>query len=315
MRNVRPPAVAGMFYPADPATLRRQVAGHLAAATPRGAGTARVKAVIAPHAGYVYSGPTAGFAFAQLARGRRPRSAASCCSGRPTGWRCAASGCRTATPSRRRWARCRWPPSAARADRRPAAGGPSTPRRTSPSTRSRSSCRFCRSCWATSRCCRWSSAMRRGERGRGGARGGLGRRRDAHRDQLGPVALPALRPGVRDRRRDRAGDRRARGAARARPRLRRAADRRAAGGGASARPERAGCSICATPATPPATAAGWSATAPSTSGGGVTAARGGRGAALLALARAALEEAFGGAPPPAVRRRPGWRGRARALSP
>ncbi len=67
MRNVRPPAVAGLFYPTDPATLRRQVAGHLAGVTPRGAGTARVKAVIAPHAGYVYSGPTAGFAFAQLA--------------------------------------------------------------------------------------------------------------------------------------------------------------------------------------------------------------------------------------------------------
>jgi AmmeMemoRadiSam system protein B len=67
MRNVRPPAVAGMFYPADPATLRREVTGHLDAATPRGPGSARVKAVIAPHAGYVYSGPTAGFAFSQLA--------------------------------------------------------------------------------------------------------------------------------------------------------------------------------------------------------------------------------------------------------
>ncbi len=67
MRNVRPPAVAGMFYPADPSTLRREVEGYLAAASPGGAGAARVKAVIAPHAGYVYSGPTAGFAFTQLA--------------------------------------------------------------------------------------------------------------------------------------------------------------------------------------------------------------------------------------------------------
>ena len=67
MRNVRPPAVAGMFYPADPPTLRRQVEAHLAAATPSGPGEARVKALIAPHAGYIYSGPTAGVAFAQLA--------------------------------------------------------------------------------------------------------------------------------------------------------------------------------------------------------------------------------------------------------
>ena len=56
-----------MFYPADPATLRRDVEAHLAAAMPASPGPARVKAVIAPHAGYIYSGPTAGFAFAQLA--------------------------------------------------------------------------------------------------------------------------------------------------------------------------------------------------------------------------------------------------------
>ncbi len=67
MRNVRPPAVAGMFYPADPPTLRREVEAHLAAAMPSGPGPADVKAVIAPHAGYIYSGATAGFAFTQLA--------------------------------------------------------------------------------------------------------------------------------------------------------------------------------------------------------------------------------------------------------
>jgi AmmeMemoRadiSam system protein B len=67
MKNVRPPAVAGMFYPADPQTLRRAVEGHLAAATPSAPAAARVKAVIAPHAGDVSSGPTAGFAFTQLA--------------------------------------------------------------------------------------------------------------------------------------------------------------------------------------------------------------------------------------------------------
>jgi AmmeMemoRadiSam system protein B len=64
--QVRPAAVAGLFYPAVPAVLRSRVEEHLrAAAVPPGA---PAKAVIAPHAGYVYSGPIAGSAFAALAR-------------------------------------------------------------------------------------------------------------------------------------------------------------------------------------------------------------------------------------------------------
>ncbi len=63
VESVRPAAVAGRFYPGDPDTLRREVARMLAAA-PRGG--ARPKALVAPHAGYVYSGPTAGFAYALL---------------------------------------------------------------------------------------------------------------------------------------------------------------------------------------------------------------------------------------------------------
>jgi len=65
---VRPPAVAGQFYPADPEELRTQVKGFLTAAKPAMAGTP--KAIIAPHAGYRYSGPIAGSAYACLARGR-----------------------------------------------------------------------------------------------------------------------------------------------------------------------------------------------------------------------------------------------------
>jgi MEMO1 family protein len=62
---IRPPAVAGRFYPADAGRLRAMVEGFLAAA--RGAGAAGPpKAVIAPHAGYAYSGPVAGHAFAAL---------------------------------------------------------------------------------------------------------------------------------------------------------------------------------------------------------------------------------------------------------
>ncbi|RMD78353.1 MAG: AmmeMemoRadiSam system protein B [Gammaproteobacteria bacterium] len=66
--RVRPPAVAGAFYPADEATLRAQVAELLAAgAAAAEAGAAAPKALIAPHAGYVYSGPVAGSAYARVA--------------------------------------------------------------------------------------------------------------------------------------------------------------------------------------------------------------------------------------------------------
>jgi AmmeMemoRadiSam system protein B len=65
MAAIRPPAVAGSFYPADADRLRAMVADYLAAANGgRAAGTP--EALIAPHAGYVYSGPVAGHAFAAL---------------------------------------------------------------------------------------------------------------------------------------------------------------------------------------------------------------------------------------------------------
>ncbi|HWA13726.1 MAG TPA: AmmeMemoRadiSam system protein B [Burkholderiales bacterium] len=66
MQQIRPPAVAGAFYPADPRALQSQVAGMLDAAAAGAA--ARPKALIAPHAGYVYSGPTAARAYAPLLR-------------------------------------------------------------------------------------------------------------------------------------------------------------------------------------------------------------------------------------------------------
>ena len=67
--TARPAAVAGMFYPGDTATLERTVARLLAAAPPAGDGA---KAIIAPHAGYQYSGPTAAHAY-RLLEGRRDR--------------------------------------------------------------------------------------------------------------------------------------------------------------------------------------------------------------------------------------------------
>ena len=66
--SVRPPAVAGRFYPQHPAQLRRMVEDFL-----RQAGAAAgpaPKAIIAPHAGYIYSGPVAGSAYARLASSR-----------------------------------------------------------------------------------------------------------------------------------------------------------------------------------------------------------------------------------------------------
>jgi MEMO1 family protein len=66
-RTIRPPAVAGTFYSREPDQLRIQVQSLLADAGPSTA--AIPKAVIAPHAGYVYSGRVAAAAFATL-RGR-----------------------------------------------------------------------------------------------------------------------------------------------------------------------------------------------------------------------------------------------------
>jgi AmmeMemoRadiSam system protein B len=65
---VRSPAVAGLFYSADPARLRAEVSELLAQAAPAPAG-ARPEALIAPHAGYAYSGEVAAVAFAALGAG------------------------------------------------------------------------------------------------------------------------------------------------------------------------------------------------------------------------------------------------------
>ena len=63
--DIRYPAVAGAFYPADPdeldAMLHAMLAGTAATALPKAP-----KALIAPHAGYIYSGPVAASAYAQL---------------------------------------------------------------------------------------------------------------------------------------------------------------------------------------------------------------------------------------------------------
>ena len=68
---IREPAVAGTFYPADETVLRREVEGFLADARERARASGEEewtpKALIVPHAGYIYSGPVAASAYACLA--------------------------------------------------------------------------------------------------------------------------------------------------------------------------------------------------------------------------------------------------------
>ena len=59
---IRPPAVAGRFYPSDPRELTRQVDAFCAAAPRR----LRAIACMVPHAGYMYSGHVAGAVYAAL---------------------------------------------------------------------------------------------------------------------------------------------------------------------------------------------------------------------------------------------------------
>ena len=64
MSTVRPAAVAGTFYPGEPAALAAEISTYLAEAeAPPGAAP---KAIIAPHAGYMYSGPIAASVYARL---------------------------------------------------------------------------------------------------------------------------------------------------------------------------------------------------------------------------------------------------------
>ncbi len=59
----RPPAVAGGFYPGDKVELSRTVEGYLKSAVPAPDG---IVALLVPHAGYMYSGATAGAGFAAV---------------------------------------------------------------------------------------------------------------------------------------------------------------------------------------------------------------------------------------------------------
>jgi AmmeMemoRadiSam system protein B len=68
MIRIREAAVAGSFYPADPGALHGVLQEMLDAAPPA-PGNSIPKALIVPHAGYVYSGPVAAAAYARLRPG------------------------------------------------------------------------------------------------------------------------------------------------------------------------------------------------------------------------------------------------------
>lgn len=60
---VRRPYVAGQFYPGDRASLEKALGGYLKKESVK----ERAVAVIVPHAGYIYSGPTAGEVYSRVA--------------------------------------------------------------------------------------------------------------------------------------------------------------------------------------------------------------------------------------------------------
>jgi AmmeMemoRadiSam system protein B len=66
--SVRPSAIAGTWYPGSAAALRRTIEGYLDQVRPVTL-PGRLLALVSPHAGYAYSGPTAAYAYAQ-ARGQ-----------------------------------------------------------------------------------------------------------------------------------------------------------------------------------------------------------------------------------------------------
>jgi len=73
MSNIRPPAVAGTFYPGNAVKLATEIDAMLEDAerrNPPGDDEPLPKAVIVPHAGYIYSGPVAAGAFLRLRKGK-----------------------------------------------------------------------------------------------------------------------------------------------------------------------------------------------------------------------------------------------------
>jgi hypothetical protein len=61
-QKIRQPQVAGQFYPDDPQMLKSQIKGYLSLCKE----PERVTAILAPHAGYIYSGHVAGAVYGRI---------------------------------------------------------------------------------------------------------------------------------------------------------------------------------------------------------------------------------------------------------
>ena len=76
----RSPAVAGQFYPSDPARLIRMIewafkyVGFSGIPEPNIQGPRKIRGLMVPHAGYMYSGPTAARAYQTLAKDGAPET-------------------------------------------------------------------------------------------------------------------------------------------------------------------------------------------------------------------------------------------------
>jgi AmmeMemoRadiSam system protein B len=65
--ETRAPAVSGAFYPGDPDELKKMIAGFLKLAkTAKASG--KLRALVVPHAGYIYSGPVAAFGYKAISK-------------------------------------------------------------------------------------------------------------------------------------------------------------------------------------------------------------------------------------------------------
>lgn len=65
-KNIRPSALAGKWYDANPAKLSKSIASYLEEAPTSPASVKNIRAIVVPHAGHFWSGPTAAAAYKAL---------------------------------------------------------------------------------------------------------------------------------------------------------------------------------------------------------------------------------------------------------
>ena len=65
MSEIREPSVSGSFYPSNPDVLRADIEGYLAK-VPAQDVAGDIRGLVSPHAGYMYSGPTAAYGYKAL---------------------------------------------------------------------------------------------------------------------------------------------------------------------------------------------------------------------------------------------------------